>query len=147
MPRPKAISDEAVLASVMRLVQRIGPENFTLAAAGQASGLSPSTLVQRYGSKRELLLAADRHAVERWGGGMDEATDGSALDRLVAGIVQSIDADTTATEMANSVSLLQIGLADDEFHASTKAGATRLHVKIVERLSEAESGGELRRGV
>ena len=50
MPRPKAISDEAVLASVMRLVQRIGPENFTLAAAGQASGLSPSTLVQRYGS-------------------------------------------------------------------------------------------------
>lgn len=147
MPRPKAISDEAVLASVMRLVQRIGPENFTLAAAGQASGLSPSTLVQRYGSKRELLLAADRHAVERWVGGMDEATDGSALDRLVAGIVQSIDADTTATEMANSVSLLQIGLADDEFHASTKAGATRLHVKIVERLSEAESGGELRRGV
>ena len=147
MPRPKAISDEAVLASVMRLVQRIGPENFTLAAAGQASGLSPSTLVQRYGSKRELLLAADRHAVERWVGGMDEATDGSALDRLVAGIVQSIDADTTATEMANSVSLLQIGLADDEFHASTKVGATRLHVKIVERLSEAESGGELRRGV
>jgi AcrR family transcriptional regulator len=148
MPRTKAISDEAVLAEVLRLVQRIGPERFTLAAAGEQTGLSASTLVQRFGSKRELLLAADRWAVERWVGGMDEVPeDGSALDRLIAGVLHSVDADTTAEEMANSVSLLQIGLADDEFHASTLDGAVRLHAKIVGRLREAESEGELRQGI
>ncbi|NCT90800.1 hypothetical protein GXB85_07545 [Cellulomonas sp. APG4] len=147
MPRPKLISDEAVLAEVLRLVQRIGPERFTLTAAGQQTGLSPSTLVQRFGSKRELLLAADRWAVERWVGGMDAVPDtGSALDRLIAGMVHAVDADTTAQEMANSVSLLQIGLADDEFHASTQDGAVRLRAKIVERLREAESTAELRAG-
>ncbi|MFJ2521344.1 TetR/AcrR family transcriptional regulator [Cellulosimicrobium cellulans] len=148
MPRPKIISDEAILAEVLRLVQRIGPERFTLAAAGKQTGLSPSTLVQRFGSKRALLLAADRWAVERWVGGLDAVPEGgSALDRLVAGMVFSVDPGTTADEMANSVSLLQIGLSDREFHASTKVGAVRLRAKILERLREAAANAELRPGV
>lgn len=147
MPRPKAVSDETILAEVLRLVQRVGPDRFTLALAGQQTGLSPSTLVQRFGSKRALLLAADRWAVERWVSGLDAVPDeGSALDRLVAGMVHSVDADTTVEELANSVSLLQIGLADDEFHTSTRDGAVRLHAKILERLREAESNAELKAG-
>lgn len=148
MPRTKVISDEAVLSEVLSLVQRIGPERFTLTAAGKQTGLSPSTLVQRFGSKRALLLAADRWAVERWVGGMDAVPEGaSALDRLVAGMVYSVDPGTTADEMANSVSLLQIGLSDSEFHASTKDGAVRLRAKILERLREAVANAELQPGV
>lgn len=144
MPRPKVISDEAILGEVHRLVQTVGPERFTLAAAGKQTGLSPSTLVQRFGSKRALLLAADRWAIERWVGGMDEApTGGPALDRLISGMMHSVNPGTTADEMANSVSLLQIGLADEEFHASTKDGAVRLRVKILERLREAAQNGEI----
>ncbi|WP_086150110.1 TetR/AcrR family transcriptional regulator [Cellulosimicrobium sp. KWT-B] len=148
MPRPKVISDEAILVEVLHLVQRIGPERFTLAAAGKQTGLSPSTLVQRFGSKRALLLAADRWAVERWVGGMDAVPGGSsALDRLVAGMLYTVDPGTTAEEMANSVSLLQIGLADSEFHASTKDGASRLRTKILERLREAAANAELQPAV
>ncbi|RGE20413.1 TetR/AcrR family transcriptional regulator [Leucobacter sp. wl10] len=144
MPRAKSIDDEAVLAGVLRLVQRIGPAQFTLAAAGAEVGLSASTLVQRFGSKRALLLAADRWAVERWVGGMDEVPPGdSALDRLIAGLVHAVDVDTTPEELANSVSLLQIALADGDFHASTRDGARRLQAKIVERLTEATANGEL----
>jgi AcrR family transcriptional regulator len=147
MPRIKILSDEAVLAGVLRLVQRIGPERFTLAAAGAEVGLSASTLVQRFGSKRALLLAADRWGVERWVGGMDEPpTGGSALDRLIAGLVHAVDAGTSVEEMANSVSLLQIALADSEFHGSTRDGAIRLRAKIVERLREAAANEELRPG-
>ncbi|MBN0042269.1 TetR/AcrR family transcriptional regulator [Cellulosimicrobium cellulans] len=145
MPRPKVISDEAILVEVLHLVQRIGPERFTLAAAGKQTGLSPSTLVQRFGSKRALLLAADRWAVERWVGGMDAVPEtGPALDRLIAGMMYTVDPETTAEEMANSVSLLQIGLADSEFHASTKDGAVRLRTKILERLREAAANAEIK---
>ncbi|GAA2759509.1 TetR/AcrR family transcriptional regulator [Actinopolymorpha rutila] len=147
MPRVKNLSDEAVLAGVLRLVQRIGPEGFTLAAAGAEVGLSASTLVQRFGSKRALLLAADRWALERWVGGMDEVPSGGpALDRLIAGLVHTVEPETRAEEMANSVSLLQIALADSEFHASTRDGAVRLRAKIVERLREATTNKELRPG-
>lgn len=148
MPRTKHLSDEAVLAGVLRLVQRVGPAGFTLAAAGAEVGLSASTLVQRFGSKRALLLAADRWAVERWVGGMDEVpTEGTALDRLIAGLVHAVDADTTTDELANSVALLQIALADREFHASTKDGAVRLRGKIIERLRDAVGNDELRPGI
>ncbi|MFI2105612.1 TetR/AcrR family transcriptional regulator [Isoptericola sp. NPDC019693] len=147
MPRTKSIGDDEVLAGVHRLVQRIGPARFTLAAAGLEVGLSPSTLVQRFGSRRALLLAADRWAVERWVDGMDEPpAGGPALDRLVAGLVRTVDDGTTAEEMAHSVSLLQVALADPEFHRSTRDGAERFRAKIVERLRQAADGGELRRG-
>ena len=145
MPRIKNLTDEAVLAGVLRVVQRIGPERFTLAAAGAEVGLSASTLVQRFGSKRALLLAADQWAVERWVSGMDEVpAGGPALDRLIAGLVHAIDSETTAEELANSVSLLQVALADNEFHESTRDGAVRLRAKIGERLREATANAELR---
>ena len=148
MPRVKQLSDEAVLAGVLRVVQRIGPESLTLAAGGAEVGLSAPTLVQRFGSNRALLLAADSWAVERWVGGMDEVPPGGpVLDRLVAGLLHAVDSDLTAEEMANSVSLLQVGLADREFHALTRDGAIRLRVKITDRLHEAATNGELRVGV
>lgn len=144
MPRIKNLSDEDVLAGVFRVVQRIGPERFTLAAAGVEVGLSASTLVQRFGTKRALLLATDQWAIERWVAGMDEVpAEGPALDRLIAGLVHAVDPDTTAEKMANSVSLLQVALADREFHESTRDGAVRLRAKIVERLREAAANSEL----
>lgn len=145
MPRSKIVSDQAILAEVHRLVQRIGPDKFTLAAAGAEVGLSASTLVQRFGTKRELLLAADQWAVEQWVNGMDAAPSGGpALDRLIAGLVFALDAETTPDEMANSVSLLQIALADSEFHASTRNGAERVQKRVTHRLQEAVSTRELR---
>lgn len=144
MPRTRTVSDETILASVIALVQRIGPAGLTLASAAAEVGLSASTLVQRFGSKRALLLAADRWAVERWVGGMDRIPPGgSALDRMIAGLVYTVDPATTGEEMANSVSLLQISLADPEFHESTRLGAVRLRAKILERLDEAVAGHEL----
>lgn len=145
MPRIKSVSDDAILADVLKLIQRIGPERFTLAAAAAEVGLSASTLVQRFGSKRALLLEADRWAVERWVSGMDEVpTGGPVLERLIAGLIHAVDDGTTAEEMANSVSLLQVALADGEFHESTRGGAVRLRAKIAERLREAKGNGELR---
>ncbi|SDH98679.1 DNA-binding transcriptional regulator, AcrR family [Sinosporangium album] len=144
MPRTKTVSDETILASVIRLVQRIGPAKLTLASAAAEVGLSASTLVQRFGSKRALLLAADQWAVERWVGGMDSIPPGgSALDRLIAGLVYTVDPATSGEEMANSVSLLQISLADPEFHESTRDGSVRLRAKIAERLDEAVASHEL----
>jgi len=35
----------------------LGPAKLTLARVAKAAGLSPATLVQRFGSKRALLLA------------------------------------------------------------------------------------------
>ncbi len=57
MGRIKTISDEVVLDSLLELIMEVGPDGLTFARAGSATGLSPATLVQRYGNKEALLEA------------------------------------------------------------------------------------------
>jgi AcrR family transcriptional regulator len=56
-PRPRAASDSAILSAAHRAVTRVGPMRLTLADVAREAGVSPATLVQRFGSKRGLLLA------------------------------------------------------------------------------------------
>src|SRR6266852_2475430 len=55
-PRPRVTSDADILTATQRVVSRLGP-NLTLADVAKEAGVSPATLVQRFGSKRGLLLA------------------------------------------------------------------------------------------
>jgi AcrR family transcriptional regulator len=123
MPRPRTISDEAVLDAVLALAHRVGPARVTFAAAAAEVGLSAATLVQRFGTKRELLLAADKRGVDLWVGALDRSTAASPLARVVEGLVLAVDPDATPELMANSVAMLQLDLADPDFHAETLRGA------------------------
>jgi len=57
MPRVKTISDDEVLVRALAVLLEQGPHRFTLPDVGRAVGLSPSTLIQRFGSKRALMDA------------------------------------------------------------------------------------------
>ena len=57
MARNKIIPDEQVLDVLFDLIVRTGPHGLTFALSAKASGLSPATLVQRYGSRDELVEA------------------------------------------------------------------------------------------
>jgi AcrR family transcriptional regulator len=56
-PRPRKVSDEEALAAAHRVMQRLGPSEITLAAIADEAGVTAGPLVQRFGSKRALLLA------------------------------------------------------------------------------------------
>lgn len=58
MSRPRRISDVDVIEAVAALVSSEGPNGLTFASASAACGLSPATLVQRYGNREALLRAA-----------------------------------------------------------------------------------------
>jgi len=65
MPRRRTLSDEQLLAMVLTLVQAEGPDAATFAAVAKASGLSGSTLVQRFATKAAMLRAALLFAWDR----------------------------------------------------------------------------------
>jgi AcrR family transcriptional regulator len=146
MPRPRTISDEAILDAVLALAQRVGPARVTFAAAAAETGLSAATLVQRFGTKRGLLLAADRRGIDLWVGALDRSAASSPLARVVEGLVLAADADATPEQMANSVAMLQLDLADPDFHAETLRGARAVRARIARDLSAALAAGELRSG-
>ncbi|HEX6032044.1 MAG TPA: helix-turn-helix domain-containing protein, partial [Tepidiformaceae bacterium] len=55
--RPRTISDAEILAGAARVLSRLGPGRMSLGHVGREVGLSPATLLQRFKSKRGLLLA------------------------------------------------------------------------------------------
>lgn len=146
MPRPRTISDEAVLDAVLVLAHRVGPARVTFAAAAAAVGLSAAALVQRFGTKRDLLLAADKRGVDLWVDALDRATAAAPLARVVEGLVLATDPVATPEQMANSVAMLQLDLADPDFHAETLRGARAVRARIERDLGAALDAGELRPG-
>jgi AcrR family transcriptional regulator len=62
-PRPRKASDDEIFAATYRAMNRLGPGELTLAEIAAEAGLTAGALVQRFGSKRALLLSlAARHA-------------------------------------------------------------------------------------
>jgi AcrR family transcriptional regulator len=146
MPRPRSISDDAILDAVLDLAHRIGPARLTFAAVAAEVGLSAATLVQRFGTKRDLLLAADKRGVDLWVGALDRSTAASPLARVVEGLVLAVDGVTTPERMANSVAMLQLDLADPDFHAETLRGARAVRARVERDLGAALDAGDLRAG-
>jgi AcrR family transcriptional regulator len=124
----------------------VGPARVTFAAAAAEAGLSAATLVQRFGSKRDLLLAADKRGIDLWVGALDRSTATSPLARVVEGLVLAVDPQATPEQMANSVAMLQLDRADPDFHAETLRGARAVRARIERNLSAALAAGELRSG-
>ncbi|MDQ7910980.1 TetR family transcriptional regulator [Phytohabitans sp. ZYX-F-186] len=131
---------------MLALAQRIGPANVTFAAAAAEVGLSAATLVQRFGTKRELLLAADKRGIDLWIGALDRSTATSPLARIIEGLVLAVDPVATPEQLANSVAMLQLDLADPDFHAETLRGARTVRARIMRNLDAALAAGELRTG-
>lgn len=144
MPRPRTVSDEDLLDAVLALAHRIGPNRVTFAAVAAEVGLSAATLVQRFGSKRGMLLAADRRGVELWVGALEGSTAEAPLARVEDGLVGAVAGLDSPAELANSIALLQLDLADPDFHAETLRGARAVRARIEEELAEALSAGDLR---
>ncbi|WP_369051849.1 TetR/AcrR family transcriptional regulator [Kineococcus terrestris] len=145
MARPRTVSDETVFDATARVVLRRGVQGTTLAAVAAEAGLSAAGLVQRFGSKRELLLAFSRRAEEasrscftacRSGAASPLDALRAALDLLTAGLHDRSD-------LANSLTFLQLDLTDPEFRSLAAANAGRVEAEIGELLREAVSVGEL----
>jgi len=61
-PRRRKAEDLDVFAALVRVMLRRGPEELTLREVAAEAGLTAGALVQRFGSKRGMLLAHARHA-------------------------------------------------------------------------------------
>lgn len=144
-PRPRETSDEAILAAVGRVMQRRSPVDLTLADVAKEAGVVPATLIQRFGTKRGLLLAACRTApvgvAEQFAAARQKY--GSPLKTLIELYVECSAFAATPEAMANGLAYLQIDLTDPEFHAITLAQFTALRDATRGLLDEALAAREL----
>ncbi len=140
MARPRTIGDDAVLDAAATLIGRVGPARLTLAHVAAEAGLAPATLVQRFGSRRGLLLAVARRAIDL-DAVFPEGKD--PLEAVVSGLAALTAGVRTPEALANSLAFLQLDLADPDFHAEAHAFFGRLEARLEALLREAAAAGGL----
>lgn len=144
-PRPRATSDAQIFAATHRAVSRLGPIRLTLAKVAAEAGVSPATLVQRFGSKRGLLLA---FAANGSTGASDEVDvirrkHSSPLEALAAYADCFAGLAPTPEVLANNLAFLQIDLVDPDFRRLADAAAQSTRQEIRKFLDDAVKSGEL----
>jgi len=144
-PRPRTVSDAEILRATAEVIGRVGPHRLTLADVGAEAGLSAAALVQRFGSKRQLLLRLTS------GEGV-EVEDGlaSMLARGDSPLTALVDAMAcfgrmarTPEEMANHLAFLQMDLSDPDFHRNARAHFDATLFATVAQLEASIAAGEL----
>ena len=145
-PRPRETSDAEILAATARVMQRRSPVDLTLADVAKEAGVVPATIIQRFGTKRELLLAnckawtadvAGQFAAAR-------AKYGSPLKTLIELLVECSGFAATPESMANGLAYLQIDLTDSDFYAVLLRQFVTTRDEVKKLLDDAVAARELR---
>jgi AcrR family transcriptional regulator len=146
-PRPRTVTDSDILMAAGRVISEVGPTRLTLAQVGRAVGLSAAALVKRFGSKRGLLLALSRQAVESVDAcfAAVRTAHPAPLDAFVAAALEMTRYVQTPEEVANHLAYLQIDLSDPDFYALMKENSERIEAGYRRLLNEAVQAGTLAR--
>jgi AcrR family transcriptional regulator len=145
-PRPRKASDDEVFAAAQRAMSQHGPGELTLAHVAAEAGITAGALVQRFGGKRQLLLALAERAAASPEGYLDAVRKKHdsplatlrAYARGMAGLAAS------PAVLARNLAYLQIDLTDPDFRRHLAASARATRAGIERLLDEAKSSGELR---
>ena len=146
-PRPRKVSDDQVFLAAQRAMSRLAPGQLTLAAIAAEAGVTAGALVQRFGSKRDLMVTLSA----RFAGGTGEMF--AALRKANRSPLAALRAygdclsglATSPEALARSLSYLQIDLTDPDLrtHLVAQARASRMELQAIIR--EAIAAGELDR--
>jgi len=142
--RPRTVSDEQVLAGAARVIARVGPARLTLAEVGGEVGLSAATVVQRFGSKRGVLLAVARHGADtlplQVAAAQDASAPAAALIDILVGIAGGI---RSSEEFANHLAFLLLDLADPQFQRISRDYTAAVERAIADVLAASQAADEL----
>lgn len=145
MARPRKVSDDQILEAAARVVARVGPFRATLAEIAAAVEVTPAALIQRFGSRRGLLLALAQGGAEDVAQRFASAQgSGAALEALHATLAALVEPLATRTHVANGLAFLQMDLQDDAFHEAARAWFDGFREGVRALLDEARAEDALR---
>lgn len=143
--RPRKVTDEEVLEAAYRVMQIRGPADLTLAEIASEAGVTAGALVQRFGSKRDLMLALVAGAAEMSGAMFEglRAVSDSPLGTVRAYAECMGGMGESPAALAHNLSWLQLDLTDPDFHRHAKAQAEATRAALRRLLDEAVAAAEL----
>ena len=144
-PRPRKVSDDEVYQAAYQVMQRLGPGELTLADIAAAAGVTAGALVQRFGSKRDLMLKLS----ERYAGGVGEMfsqlrqAHRSPLAALRAYADCMAGMAATPAALLRNLQYLQIDLTDEDFRKNFARSARDTRAELQKLVRDAVAAKEL----
>jgi AcrR family transcriptional regulator len=145
--RRKKVPDAAVFDALVRVMMNAGPDELTLSAIATEAGLTAGALVQRFGSKRELMLAHAHHAATTGDIGLTTPPRrGSAL-RAIRETADTFAQLATSPEAAlRNLAYLQRDLADPALYGNLLKMNRKARGHYAQLVSDAIDERELKPG-
>ena len=142
MPRKRTVPDDDLADAALALVREAGPAALTFAALASRTGLAGSTIVQRFGTKAQLLRAALARAWDRLEEETATATAEAApgADGVVEMLVRLSGQYDPDDEFADQLLILREDLRDPVLRARGRAWLATLSDAIELRLVDAPGG-------
>jgi AcrR family transcriptional regulator len=141
--RPRQVHDDDVFAAVRQTLMRVGYGRLTLALVASALGVTPAAVRQRFGGKRELLVAFYEWRNARAREQLATLAAGSALDALWSLVRAQAESVDSPEAMANAVSVVTDVVPDPALRALASDGLAIYRDRYRELLSAAVANGEL----
>lgn len=145
-PRPRKATDDQIFAAAYRAMQRLGPNELTLAEIAAEAGLTAGALVQRFGSKRQLQIALAKGVAES----ADDmvralrARHDSALETILDYAECMAQMASTPEALVRNLRYLTADVADPELRKPLIKQSQGTIVALQELLDEAVRRRELR---
>lgn len=134
MARKKTISDEDVLDAAAKVMFAAGP-SFTLADVARGAGIAPATLVQRFGDKHGLVVAAIARDNASFEAFLAAAPAGVGAGPVIAIFAAMFDGpDTDADHFADQLLWLRQDMRDPDLNRLARERFTALRAAIAARL-------------
>jgi AcrR family transcriptional regulator len=147
--RRQKVTDDDVFAAAARAMRARGPHELTLADIAREAGVTAGRLVQRFGSKRALMVALSERFAGSAGPVFAElrAAHRRPLATLRAYAACMADLAPTPEALLRNLAYLHADLADDVLRGHLVANARRTRREMETLLDEAIAAGDLRRDV
>jgi AcrR family transcriptional regulator len=144
-PRRRKAEDADVFAALVRVMGRHGPAELTLRAIAAEAGVTAGALVQRFGSKRAMLLAHARYAAATGDIGVTVPQRSSSPLKALRSVI-AVHAHLAASprDALRNLAYLQNDLTDPVLrrHLLRMSRAARVHYEKL--VADAVAAGDLR---
>jgi AcrR family transcriptional regulator len=147
-PRRRKAEDADVFAAMGRVMRRVGPAELTLGAIAAEAGVTAGALVQRFGSKRELILAHWRQAAARPPAHRRIRSRAPLLPLQALRATAALYARLAASPRAalRNLAYMQSDCADATLRRHVLRHARAARARYAQLVTEAVAQGELRAG-
>lgn len=123
-----------VLEAVLAVISTKGPSEFTLADVGQVAGLAPATLLQRFGSKQAMVVAALAHANSQHLAALEKLPQESGAEAVIRIFVDRAPGPEHEDMLADQLLWLREGFRNDQINKLSRQSLAVFRQAIEQRM-------------